>query len=125
MIRKESISISPVRILVVEDDMSLAEVYRETAEIAGNQATIASSPEEARQHVEQTEFDLIVTDGLEGKWYEVYEIGLERRIRTVVVSDNKYALESARSREIEALDKDLSSDNYQKIRSLFREGLSS
>ncbi len=51
-----------VRVLLIEDDPSLAEVLRDELASRGHELTVAGSVADARRHIEEAEFDVAVTD---------------------------------------------------------------
>lgn len=105
------------RILVVEDDVSEAREYQKAGQSAGNEVVIASSADEVAELIAESDFSLIVTDGLFGQWSEVLEAGSQKGVRTVVVSGSEHVIESARSQGAEVIEKYL--ENYRRIIELF------
>ena len=49
-------------VLIMEDNMQLAFDWRDAFELNGHQVTVCHNAEDATAHLEQTKFDLVVTD---------------------------------------------------------------
>lgn len=108
------------RILLVDDDPSVAASCKEMGEFAGNTVVIASSASKAKELIERGQFDRIVTDGLEGRWVDVWEEGTKKGIRTVVLSGSGRIVDEAKKRGAEAVLKSADEENFKLASGLFK-----
>src|SRR6187549_2737172 len=56
------VPLPPLRVLIVDNDASLAEAMEESLEREGYQLTVATSGPEGARRVEQDEYDVVFTD---------------------------------------------------------------
>jgi CheY-like chemotaxis protein len=91
------------KVLVVEDDEDWADIHSRKAARVGHEVITAISVEKAKKVLEENGIDLVITDGLEGKWTQVHDLAKEKGIKTVVVSSNMSIEKEAEKREVKYL----------------------
>ncbi len=64
-------------VLIVEDEQMMAFVLTHSCDSAGMASVIVDSPEKAREALEKGGIDMVILDGLEGRWPEVVEMAGE------------------------------------------------
>ena len=92
------------RVLIVEDDLSMARAYNRALGSMGYDVTLSNSPEDARKYVDR-EFDILILDGLNGVCFDLHdELNAKRKM---IISGSPGICEKAKEKSIEAHQKPL------------------
>ena len=104
------------RILAVDDEEAWRGIFGRNLAAAGIEHEVVDDPDIAMGRLEADEFTGVITDGLEGRWVDVYSAANIAQTAIVVISGNFHTIDDAKRLWVEAYNKnDFDLQMFQEI----------
>ncbi len=93
------------RILAVDDEEAWRDIFARNLAAAGVAHEIVDDADLAMDRLVSDEFTGVITDGLEGRWIDVYSAADIAQTATVVISGSSHTIDEAKRLGVEAYNK--------------------
>lgn len=116
---KEMESVMMANVLIVDDHKLMAETFRGMAQAENHSVSVAKSADQAIGILETGEFNLVITDGLNGDCLKVVKAAGKKGVRSIIVTTNDSLARLAKEKGIEAFDK-MKSETRTALNNIFK-----